>query len=213
MTTQPDASRRHRYHHGDCRNALIDVATQQAINGGGRDHIVLREAAREVGVSPTAAYRHFSSHDDLVTAVKHRALDRLAATMALKVRRAGGDPVRTLRALGRAYVEFAVAEPGLFRVAFSRTDHDVAVDTGGPSDSEAYNALSRALDALVDAGLIDTGRRPGLELPVWSAVHGLAVLLIDGPPLELSQRRLKLAIEGTLDMVLTGVTRDGPNES
>ena len=41
--------------------------------------------------------------------------------------------------------------------------------------------LRAALDELVDAGVLDRQRRDGIEYPIWSAVHGLAVLTGQGP--------------------------------
>ena len=37
------------------------------------------------------------------------------------------------------------------------------------------------LDELVDAGVLDRQRRDGIEYPIWSTVHGLAVLTGQGP--------------------------------
>src|SRR5215471_15488734 len=68
------------YHHGDLANALTVAATQLARDGG-PEAVVLREAARTVGVSATAAYRHFAGHGDLMHAVKERAQESLAASM------------------------------------------------------------------------------------------------------------------------------------
>lgn len=44
-----------------------------------------------------------------------------------------------------------------------------------------YAILVTALDDLVTAGVLPPERRPGAEYPAWSAVHGLAALLVDGP--------------------------------
>lgn len=196
--------RRGRYHHGDLRNALIDAATRHAAQGG-PDAIVLRGAARDSGVSATAAYRHFANHAELVGEVKQRALDRLAAAMAAKLRRAGRDPERRLQAVGRAYIEFALTEPGLFRLAFYRARGSREAGQVPLSDASSYAVLTRALDELVAAGRIDPKRRPGMELPVWAAVHGIAVLLIDGPVPALSARARRQVIDATLAMVLVGI--------
>ena len=66
------------YHHGDLPNALADAATDLA-RGGGPEAVVLREAARRVGVSAAAAYRHYVGHCELLQAVKHRALASASA--------------------------------------------------------------------------------------------------------------------------------------
>jgi AcrR family transcriptional regulator len=86
---------------------------------------VLREAARTVGVAPNATYKHFADRDELVATVCTAAMAELAARMAAGVRRVRGkysDPAaarRRLRAIGRAYLEFAREEPGLFATAFA----------------------------------------------------------------------------------------------
>ena len=72
--------RAHPYHHGDLRHALIEAAVELA-HEGGPGAIVLREAARRVGVSPNAAYRHFDSLPDLVVQVALVALHRMALMM------------------------------------------------------------------------------------------------------------------------------------
>src|ERR1700743_2056809 len=73
-----------RYHHGDLRNALIAAAVA-LVREDGPDAIVLREAARRVGVSANAAYRHFDGLPDLIEAVRQAALDGLSASMLNEV--------------------------------------------------------------------------------------------------------------------------------
>src|SRR6187431_3001491 len=72
------------YHHGDLRNALVGQATDLA-RSGGPDAVVLREAARRVGVSPSAAYRHFPSLEALMAAVSSRAREALGTAMLERI--------------------------------------------------------------------------------------------------------------------------------
>src|SRR5690242_16682619 len=117
----PAAPRKLGYHHGDLRNALV-AATLKLVAKGGVEGFSLREAARAVGVSPAAAYRHFADRSALLKAVAHEGLARLAGTMEEAVASAPGAPgsparaAAELRALGVAYVEFAVANASHFRV-------------------------------------------------------------------------------------------------
>lgn len=150
-----------------------------------------------VGVVPNAAYRHFADRDELLAAVCGAAMNRLADRMAAAVARvpgAYGDPAAArgrLGAIGTAYLEFARSEPGLFATAFAlpqRHVYDAPAPVGetgtgddtGP-DRTPLGHLRAALDELVDAGLLDPRRREGMEYPVWSAVHGIAVLTGHGP--------------------------------
>ncbi len=89
-TTSERTPPRGAYHHGDLRNALSAAAAELAREGG-PEAVVLREAARRVGVSPTAAYRHFANHADLLKAVKHEALADLADALAAAVAKADAD--------------------------------------------------------------------------------------------------------------------------
>jgi AcrR family transcriptional regulator len=142
-----------------------------------------------VGVVPNAAYRHFADRDELLAAVCAAAMDELADRMA-----AGVDGVRgqygdaaaardRLGAIGVAYLEFAREEPGLFATAFARPRqhaYDEPEEGTGP-DRAPLGQLRAVLDELVDAGVLHRKRRPGIEYPIWSAVHGLAVLTGQGP--------------------------------
>ncbi len=142
-----------------------------------------------VGVVPNAAYRHFADRDELLAAVCAAAMrelaDRMAAGVA-RVRGKHGDPVasrRRLRAVGAAYLEFAREEPGLFATAFALPQqhaYGVSDDETG-AEPTPLGQLRARLDELVDAGVLDPRRRDGIEYPIWSAVHGLAVLAGQGP--------------------------------
>lgn len=151
--------------------------------------MVLREATRMVGVVPNAAYRHFADRDELLAAVCAAAMRELAGRMAAgvaRVRGTHGDPAAArsrLGAIGTAYLEFAREEPGLFATAFALPQqHAYGLPDGetGP-ERTPLDHLRAALDELVDAGVLQRRRRDGIEYPIWSMVHGLAVLTGQGP--------------------------------
>jgi AcrR family transcriptional regulator len=142
-----------------------------------------------VGVVPNAAYRHFADHDELLAAVCAAAMNELASRMAAgvaRVRGRHGDAAaarRRLGAIGAAYLEFARDEPGLFATAFALPQQHAygAPDDGTGRDRTPLGQLRTVLDELVDAGVLNRSRRDGIEYPIWSAVHGLAVLVGQGP--------------------------------
>jgi AcrR family transcriptional regulator len=182
---QADRRRRPR---GAVREGLVAAGLELA-RAGGPDAVVLREATRMVGVVPNAAYRHFADRDELLAAVCAAAMrqlsDKMAAGVAL-VPGEYGDPDAArgrLGAIGVAYLDFAREEPGLFATAFAvpqRHAYD-ASDAGTEQVRTPLGQLRAALDELVDAGVLDRRRRDGIEYPVWSAVHGMAVLAGEGP--------------------------------
>jgi AcrR family transcriptional regulator len=208
-----DPPRRSTYRHGDLHHALLQAGTELA-RAGGPDAVVLREATRRVGVVPNAAYRHFTDRQALLAAVRSAALAALAAAIEAELAKLPhqDDPARAararLRAVGTGYLRFAQAEPGLFRTAFSLPPdrHDptrpARTDDGR---MRPYRMLAAALDDLVDAGVLPPKRRPGAEMLAWSAVHGLAVLLIDGPLRGLDHTQTHAIQQRLLDMVERGL--------
>ena len=208
--TQTRVSRASLHHHGDLANALADAATDLA-RSGGPEAVVLREAARRVGVSAAAAYRHFSGHGELLQAVKRRAIAALAEAMEEGLDRGSPLPdpaaeaVRRFRSLGSAYIGFALSNPGLFQTAFCRSD-------GVPGDvrsrieaSRPYQLLAESLDGLVAAGLLDPAKRPLAPIAFWSAVHGLSTLLVDGGLTGPDRGGADGAIQRTLDILIDGI--------
>ncbi len=170
------------------REGLVAAGVELARTGG-PDAVVLREATRIVGVVPNAAYRHFADRDELLAEVCAAAMrelaDRMAAGVA-RVRGRYGNPAaarRRLRAIGTAYLDFAREEPGLFATAFALPQrHAYGVTNGGANrERMPLDHLRAVLDELVDADVLDPRRREGIEYPIWSQVHGLAVLLGQGP--------------------------------
>jgi AcrR family transcriptional regulator len=216
MTPPPAADpppARSTYRHGDLRRALLEAGIELARNGG-PDAVVLREATRRAGVVPNAAYRHFADRDDLLRAVRSAALSALACAIDAELGRLRRrrDPARAardkLRAIGTAYVRFAQQEPGLFRTGFSASDRpptqpDPAM--AGTSGLNPFELLGKALDEMAAAGALPAGKRAGAEYVAWSSVHGLAMLLIDGPLKTMSPPERQAVVARLLDMVEQGL--------
>jgi AcrR family transcriptional regulator len=196
------------YHHGSLRSALVEASIALAREGG-PDRVILREAARAAGVSHSAAYRHFADREALLAEVSRHARAELAAEMRRRVNRAH-DPRKRLQAVGTAYIDFSQSQPGLFRTAF--TSHPATSQDDDRPDSsdtvEPYEILAKVLDEAQAAGLLDARRRPGAEIAVWSAVHGLACLLLDGP-LPATAAGIKFAMDQVFSLIENGLLTSG----
>src|SRR6202789_481196 len=123
MKKNVSLEKRKTFRHGDLRNALMTAGLGMA-RAGGPNAVILREATRQAGVSPNAAYRHFAGQAELLEAVRSACLSRLAAAIEdeMKKCRPGRDPQgfarRSLRAVGMGYLGFAIRGPGCFRNVF-----------------------------------------------------------------------------------------------
>lgn len=181
---------------------------------GGPDAVVLREATRRVGVAPSAAYRHFADRRALLDAVCSASQAALAVAIeaelgGLPEEDGSADAARArLRAVGTGYLRFAQEEPGLFQTAFSASDNLQSAASparAGGGGLTPFQLLGAALDGLVEAGALPRERRPGAEFLAWSAVHGLAMLLIDGPLRGLDEAKAYSVGQRLIDMVERGL--------
>lgn len=201
------------YRHGDLRNTLIREGLAMAADGG-PDAVVLREATRRAGVAANAAYRHFSSREDLLAAVCSAAQAAFARAIEFQLGQVDGalgpaDLARArFQAVGLGYVRFARAQPGLFRTAFWASpdlQRASSPERRGDSGMTPFDLLNATLDGLVHTGLLAPERRPGAEFLAWSAVHGLATLLIDGPLRGLDARQVQAVEVKLVQMVERGL--------
>lgn len=206
MTT---GAHRQGYHHGSLAVALVDAGLELT-RAGGPTALRLRDVTRRVGVSPTAAYRHFADRDSLLAAVAEAIRHDLSDRMAGPPETGAGalDPVAALRAVGLAYIDFALREPGWFETAFAAPTAGLLAPAGPRAVAALPSPVARlvvALDGLVEAGLLTPARRKGAEWPCWSAVHGFALLALHGPLRGHPPRAVRAAAARTVDDIVAGV--------
>jgi AcrR family transcriptional regulator len=187
---------------------LVDTAVELA-RSTGPDGVVLREVARRAGVSHNAAYRHFEDRDALLAEVADRAMAELEAAMRRRIAQVTlTDPaaraLERLRETGRAYVAFALEEPGLFAVAFTSPE-GVAVHRDPATLAGPYALLNAVLDELVDCGAVTPQLRQGADVACWSIVHGFADLHAHGPLRDVPAEMRDALLESVLDHVQRGL--------
>lgn len=155
------------YHHGDLRTALLDAGLKM-LSTASVENVSLREIARRVGVSAPAVYHHFPNKASLLAALARASLAQLEDAAAAASDAAGGGQQGFL-ATGRAYVEFAVANPALFRLVMT-LDPSVRQQSKGSA-----NLMANAARFAPEGADVQT-----YSLQCWSLVHGLAMLFLDG---------------------------------
>ena len=135
LTVSTSQSSARPYHHGDLRTALLGEGLR-LVEEGGADALSLREVARAAGVSATAVYRHFPDKRALMTALAQEGVRRLGEAQR-EAAAAAGSGAAAFTATGRAYVRFALANPGLFRLTFTYP----GIDVGDPTSDAAASLL------------------------------------------------------------------------
>jgi AcrR family transcriptional regulator len=178
------------YHHGDLARALVTAALD-VIAKRGPEAFTLREVAAAVGVTHGAAYRHFADKEALLAAVAEEGYRGLAQKLASAANATLADPSPRgrIRALGGAYVEFAMARPAHYRVMWGpRVNEDGRFPSLEVAISEAFALVIAEFERGQAKGAFRTDE-PSRDLAIafWVAAHGYIELVL--------RRRLKVKSE------------------
>lgn len=197
------------YHHGNLVEALLAAAVA-LIEEKGVETLSVREVAKRAGVSPGAPFRHFPSKTALLTAVAEQAMARLSTSVEEDLSRLGSlDPLGAIHAMGRAYLQWALANPTHFQVISSRSLIDFH---GSRKLVDSNEALRRTAVRLFEDARASGQLRAGLGLEdvIFAArafVYGVARMWVDRhfsewnvtkPPAE--------AMEGALDVFIRAIS-------
>lgn len=171
-------TRRDSYHHGDLKRALTGAALSLVAERGPKG-FTLTEAARRAGVSAAAPYRHFTDKAHLLATVAEQGFLDLHAALTDGAE-AAADPSDKLIAIGRVYVRWAVGHSDQYRVMFGADTDKAKHPSLAVAAGQAFGNLLEAIAGCQAAGLL-RGRQPReVAGPLWSLVHGIASLAIEG---------------------------------
>lgn len=152
----------------------------KTIQRRGVDALTLRGVGEQLGVSRTALYRHFANKEALLGAVAHDGFGKLRKEL-FEAWDLAGRGRSGFEAMGSAYVRFAVRHPSHYRVMFGGVlTSGGAVLPQGDKTVDAFGVLVDALIELQGQGLVREDPPEKLALFVWSVVHGVAMLALDG---------------------------------
>lgn len=171
-------TRRDSYHHGDLKRALTSAALSLVAERGPKG-FTLTEAARRAGVSAAAPYRHFTDKAHLLATVAEQGFLELYSALTVGAD-TGSEPAEKLIETGRAYVCWALGHPDQYRVMFGADTDKSQHPSLAVAAGQAFGVLLDAIAACQAAGLL-RGREPREAAgPLWSLVHGIASLAIEG---------------------------------
>jgi AcrR family transcriptional regulator len=167
------------YHHGDLRRALL-AETARTIRKEGVNGVTLRAVGKRLGVSRTALYRHFADKPALLAAVAREGFQAFSRDLSQAWTAAVGGR-DGFRAMGAAYVNFAIVNPSHYRVMFGAFKDLCERDAELAADAQAsFQVLLDAVVMLQQDGLIRADPPQTLAQYIWATVHGMAMLAIDG---------------------------------
>ena len=174
------AAKNRAYHHGDLRNGLLDAA-RAILEEESLAALTLRAVARRAGVSHAAPYRHFPNHEALLVELSIEGFEELRESLVEAAKAQGSEPDKIAN-IGAAYMRFVAQRPALARLMFGSQ----------LPNRDQFPALGLKADSIgqeIGNALHDSA----LGLAVWSAVHGLAMLVLENV-IDLGQRRSGLHV-------------------
>jgi AcrR family transcriptional regulator len=168
-----------RHHHGALRRALLDAVADIVLEAG-PDAVSLRECARRVGVSHSAAAPHFGDLRGLLTSFATEGSLRLAQAMrdAVAALPPDADARARLAATGHGYIAFARNNPAHFRLMFRTDLVNMADKALQEAEQASWAPLAEAMAGHVP-GADGRALRARLAL-AWAAIHGFCSLRAEG---------------------------------
>ena len=166
--TPPPAAKR--YHHGDLERGLL-AAGRRLLERDGLAALSMRGLAREAGVSATAPYHHFKDHAALLYAIGREGSADLAAALrdARDTHPYGRDQ---MIAVSVAYVEFALANPGLYQLMSDTTRLRDSIPPEDDPEGSIPRVIGQAFSGALPPTHDDVDRRLRNAL-IWSTLRGL----------------------------------------
>lgn len=160
----------------DFREALCEEATR-LFAAHGYEGVTMRALARALGCSAMTPYRYFENKAEIFDTVRSAAAQRFGESIEAAAR-SHRDHRTRLRALTRAYVDFALLEPHAYRIMFelhqpARPGPEVAQDLRG------WRSMKQAVTEAIEAGAI-AGDPDVVAHLFWSGVHGIVALHLSG---------------------------------
>jgi AcrR family transcriptional regulator len=163
--------------------AEIGAAAARLYAKGGLEAVTMRDLAKVIGRSPMGLYRYFTDRDEIIAYLRTDAFTRFSEALEFAFA-SGSDAFARARAVGRAYLDFALKNPDAYRLMFDMSQPD---DTRYPAlveaGARADKTVTRHVADLAEAGIVH-GDPLTVGRALWAAAHGVIVLHLAGrlPP-------------------------------
>lgn len=160
----------------------MDAAKQLLDETGDDKAVTLRAVARRAGIAAPSIYAHFADRQLILLAVVQEAFEELQQLLLATEAGAGPDPAERLRAVSRAYLDFARTRPQRYRVMFgglwaaTEAVEEAAVAPGDVTalGQEALMVFVRALQECATSGRSASDDPAADSVALWVGLHGLA---------------------------------------
>ena len=208
LTSVPLRRRNPRGHGEQLRDEILDAADTLLSTTGDPSQLSLRGVAKHVGIAATSVYLHFPDVSELKIAVVMRAFSRLDAARDGAIQGIA-DPVAALLMRLQSYTQFALENPGRYRLMFGpELPAILAYEAEQSPGRRSFQSLVQSIRRCQEAGVAPPEDDPQqVAVLVWTALHGMVLLRLDLPHFPWP------SLEGMVnEMVLRLVRSDSPQQ-
>lgn len=196
------------YHHGDLRRAIIETALEM-LRAEANWQFTLREVARRAGVSHAAPYKHFPDKAALLAELAMIGFDRLREALMKAKPEASRSLLEEITPIARAYVAFGTDNPALYRLMFSAEEGRAVGMHLNERALAVFEVVLEMLGSGQAAGNIRKRPIRGQAAAVWSLIHGMTMLAIDG--LLVPEKVGSAPLDAALSTLVEGLEIPQPN--
>ncbi len=182
--------------------AEIGAAAAELYAQSGEGGITIREIAKATGRSPMGLYRYFGDREEIIAFLRAQAFDTFSDALE-KAFASGRDAFERARAVGSAYLDFALEHPDAYRLMFDmRRPDDSKYPALAAASRRAGETVTRHVKDLAKVGIVQPGDTAKIGASLWAAAHGVIVLYLAGrlPPgvdvREFYQETMRLTFRG-----------------
>lgn len=172
----------------------------------GYDGFSMRRLAESIGYSPATLYLYFRDKDDLLFTVVDEGFKHFGEQLA-RAAASTNDPRMRLDALGQAYVSFGLRHPVYYQLMFMRRVDFLTQPRAGEQQPrlEAFRVLQDAVQAAMDAGVMQPGDAQSCSDALWAMMHGIVALAISMPMFDTA--RIQKLTTVARDMIFKGFSQ------
>jgi AcrR family transcriptional regulator len=165
----------------DVRQAILDAAAE-LFREHGYERFSLRQVAERIGYSPTTIYLYFTDKDDLLFTVADLGFTRFGEQLVAAAN-STTDPIKRLRAMGWAYIDFGIQNPAYYQMMFmQRIDFLMAQREGEYTPRiDSFGVLQQAVSDMIDASALHPADAAPYANALWALVHGIVAMAITMP--------------------------------
>jgi AcrR family transcriptional regulator len=159
---------------GDVEGAILEAA-RDLLAEKGLQGLSMRVVAERVGVSATAIYHYFENKQELVERVVRQGFQRFGEYIEQGMRAHPLGSLERVRAVGEAYLQFALENQAHFRVLFNlERPHPHTIED--LPEGGGYGLLRRAVVDAMESGAMRSIDPDLMVMYLWSLTHGLLMI-------------------------------------